>query len=51
MVIIQSVLGLRTLGSYNSAVIPDYAQMRWIVRAPTVEELDAFVKRATNCLE
>lgn len=36
---------------WSPNVIPDYAQMRWIVRAPTVEELHAFVKRATNCLE
>lgn len=36
---------------WSPNVIPDYAQMRWIARAPTVAELHAFVKRATNCLE
>ncbi|TFK39859.1 hypothetical protein BDQ12DRAFT_514616 [Crucibulum laeve] len=32
-------------------VIPDYAQMRWCVRAPTYGELMAFVERVKNCFE
>jgi len=32
-------------------VIPDYARMRWYVRAPTSQELLAFVERVKKCLE
>ncbi|KAF9006077.1 amidohydrolase [Cyathus striatus] len=32
-------------------VIPDYSQMRWLVRAPTYRELEAFVERVKNCFE
>ncbi|KDR80667.1 hypothetical protein GALMADRAFT_241031 [Galerina marginata CBS 339.88] len=32
-------------------VIPDYARMRWIARAPTSEDLIPFAKRVQNCLE
>jgi len=31
-------------------VIPDYARMRWYVRAPTSQELLAFVERVKKCL-
>ncbi|KAJ7180702.1 hypothetical protein C8R46DRAFT_1070306 [Mycena filopes] len=30
-------------------VIPDYARMRWLVRAPTSSDLTAFVERVKNC--
>ncbi|KAH9479424.1 Peptidase M20 domain-containing protein 2 [Psilocybe cubensis] len=32
-------------------VIPDYAKMRWLARAPTSDELSSFTKRVQNCLE
>ncbi|KAH7096397.1 hypothetical protein BKA62DRAFT_719801 [Auriculariales sp. MPI-PUGE-AT-0066] len=32
-------------------VIPDYAKMQWLVRAPTGDEVSALVKRLVNCLE
>ncbi|KAF9454268.1 amidohydrolase [Macrolepiota fuliginosa MF-IS2] len=32
-------------------IIPDYAQMRWYVRAPTSKELLAFVERVKKCFE
>ncbi|KAF7370574.1 Aminoacylase 1-like protein 2 [Mycena sanguinolenta] len=33
------------------AVIPDYAKMHWLVRAPTSSDLAAFVERVKNCFE
>ena len=32
-------------------VIPDYAKMRWIVRAPSYAELAELVKRVKACIE
>ncbi|KAK7056416.1 hypothetical protein VNI00_002971 [Paramarasmius palmivorus] len=32
-------------------VIPDYAKMRWIVRAPSHLELEAFADRVVNCFK
>ncbi|KAJ7759276.1 hypothetical protein B0H16DRAFT_1689192 [Mycena metata] len=32
-------------------VIPDYARMRWLVRAPTSSDLTAFVERVKNCFQ
>ncbi|KAJ7224215.1 hypothetical protein GGX14DRAFT_350602, partial [Mycena pura] len=33
------------------AVIPDYAKMRWMVRAPRSSDLTAFVERVKNCFQ
>lgn len=35
----------------SHTVIPDYANMRWIIRAPTHEELGPFCKRVKACFE
>lgn len=32
-------------------VIPDYAKMRWIVRAPSYAELADLVRRVKACIE
>ncbi|GJJ10933.1 hypothetical protein Clacol_005162 [Clathrus columnatus] len=32
-------------------IIPDYAKMTWIVRAPTAKETEVFTKRVVKCLE
>lgn len=32
-------------------VIPDYAKMRWIVRAPSYDEMKALIDRVKACLE
>ncbi|PFH51825.1 hypothetical protein AMATHDRAFT_74704 [Amanita thiersii Skay4041] len=34
---------------WSPNVIPDYARMRWLVRAPTYAELVPLVERAKNC--
>jgi len=34
-----------------SPVIPDYAKMRWLVRAPTSDEAADLSKRLVNCLK
>lgn len=36
--------------NWQPNVIPDYAKMSWLVRAPTYVELKAFVERVKNCL-
>ncbi|KAF9561210.1 amidohydrolase [Agrocybe pediades] len=37
--------------NWAANVIPDYAHMRWIARAPTSADLIPFVKRVQNCLQ
>jgi metal-dependent amidase/aminoacylase/carboxypeptidase family protein len=37
--------------NHDRKVIPDYAKMSWIVRAPTTEETVLLAKRVRNCLE
>lgn len=32
-------------------IIPDYAKMRWLVRAPTSEEAEALSERLVNCIK
>ncbi|TFK29663.1 aminoacylase 1-like protein 2 [Coprinopsis marcescibilis] len=34
---------------WSPNVIPDYAKMRWLVRAPTVGEMTALVQRVQDC--
>ena len=36
---------------HSPTVIPDYAKMRWIVRAPSYAELADLVKRVKACIE
>lgn len=45
------VHGILQGNNWVANVIPDYAKMRWIVRAPTSKELIAFVERVKKCLE
>ncbi|PPQ64776.1 hypothetical protein CVT24_007862 [Panaeolus cyanescens] len=35
---------------WQANVIPDYAKMRWLARAPTSKDLAALVERVQNCL-
>jgi len=37
--------------NWEPNVIPDYAKMRWIVRAPSYTELTDLLKRVRNCIE
>lgn len=37
--------------NWSPNIIPDYARMRWYVRAPTSTELLAFVERVKKCFE
>ncbi|KAK0501404.1 hypothetical protein EDD18DRAFT_1142676 [Armillaria luteobubalina] len=37
--------------NWSANVIPDYAHMTWIVRAPTHEEVDEFAERVKSCFE
>jgi len=32
-------------------IIPDYAKMRWLVRAPTAKEVEVFAERVKKCFE
>ncbi|KAJ7890491.1 hypothetical protein B0H14DRAFT_1106641 [Mycena olivaceomarginata] len=38
-------------GDWVPNVIPDYAKMHWLVRAPTASDLTAFVERVKNCFQ
>ncbi|KAJ6518841.1 hypothetical protein C8R45DRAFT_1116577 [Mycena sanguinolenta] len=38
-------------GDWVPNVIPDYAKMHWLVRAPTSSDLAAFVERVKKCFE
>ena len=38
-------------GIYWHVVIPDYAKMRWLVRAPTAKEAEVFTERVKKCFE
>ncbi|KAK6992261.1 Aminoacylase 1-like protein 2 [Favolaschia claudopus] len=38
-------------GEMTPNVIPDYAKMHWLVRAPTSSDLTAFVERVKQCLQ
>ncbi|KIJ55799.1 hypothetical protein M422DRAFT_24314 [Sphaerobolus stellatus SS14] len=37
--------------NWAANIIPDYAKMSWIVRAPTWKETEALYKRVNNCFE
>ncbi|KXN92424.1 Peptidase M20 domain-containing protein 2 [Leucoagaricus sp. SymC.cos] len=45
------VHGVLSGNNWVPNIIPDYAQMRWYVRAPTSKELTAFVEKVKNCFQ
>ncbi|KAH8093220.1 hypothetical protein BXZ70DRAFT_1036032 [Cristinia sonorae] len=45
------VHGIVTGRDWEPNVIPDYAKMRWIVRAPTFAEVESLRARVTACFE
>ncbi|KAK0217826.1 hypothetical protein IW262DRAFT_1298439 [Armillaria fumosa] len=45
---IHGILGGK---NWSANVIPDYAHMTWIVRAPTHGEVDEFAERVKSCFE
>ncbi|CAL1714119.1 unnamed protein product [Somion occarium] len=45
------VHGIVSGKDWEPNIIPDYAKMRWIIRAPTWAELEGLRARITNCFE
>lgn len=42
---------LKSDADRRAQVIPDYAKMRWLVRAPTSDEVEVLRDRLLNCIK
>ena len=59
MELLRAETGHQTVGSLTElsdecsicAVIPDYAKMRWLVRAPSAAQVEVLQERVINCFK